>query len=339
MSCRPRYLMLLLTTACNLNCLYCYRGDKDRPQSMPREVALKSFLLAAAAGRPFHVQLTGGEPTLEPELIEWVADTIRKAGWPATIALQTNGTLLDYSLIRVCQKYDIQIGVSWDGPPEIQEKLRGKAVATLKGLKLLSAAGMPFRVTTVVTQVNVAYLGRLALFLSAFPSARGLGLDLLVQKGQALKAPPVTPPTPETLRTGLFELLDTLRRVKARRSSPLHWREWELLQQSHNRRKAAPFCPASRGESLAVHPQGTLYPCTQTVGDRRFASGTLDAPDPSGLLALKKYTLNGTACSGCPLVNHCPGDCPSRQYYNQEPARRLACVMYQTIDEYERRCR
>ncbi|HCX89504.1 MAG TPA: radical SAM protein, partial [Deltaproteobacteria bacterium] len=72
----PRYLVLLLTTACNLNCAYCYREERDHFQSMPREVAEKALRLAASSGSSFHVQITGGEPCLEPELIEWTASLV-----------------------------------------------------------------------------------------------------------------------------------------------------------------------------------------------------------------------------------------------------------------------
>jgi len=93
---------------------------------MDREVAAGSLEYAAGSGLPFHVQLTGGEPTLEPALIEWVVSLIRQKGWPATIGLQTNGSLLDRSLVGICKHYDIQMGVSLDGPPEVQERMRGR---------------------------------------------------------------------------------------------------------------------------------------------------------------------------------------------------------------------
>ena len=40
---------------------------------MHREVAERSLQYIVSWGHHFHVQITGGEPTLEPTLIEWIA--------------------------------------------------------------------------------------------------------------------------------------------------------------------------------------------------------------------------------------------------------------------------
>jgi len=67
-----RYLVLWPTAACDLACSYCYRRDR-RGARMPIEVADAALDLveegARATGRPAHVQLAGGEPTLVPSVV------------------------------------------------------------------------------------------------------------------------------------------------------------------------------------------------------------------------------------------------------------------------------
>ncbi len=181
------YLILGLTTGCNLRCRYCYRGEEASGpvEVMGDGVMAKALGLASASGEPFHVQLTGGEPTLVPHRIRRVAEIIRENKWPATIAVQTNGTLIDRSLAMLFREYGIRVGLSLDGPVRIQESVRGEAGATLKGMALLDAAGVDFRVTTVVTGENVGHLDETALMLGAYKHARGMALDLLVQRGRA----------------------------------------------------------------------------------------------------------------------------------------------------------
>ncbi len=331
MSKYPRYLVLLLTTECNLHCAYCYREERGPVQSMTWEIAEKGLRLAAATGHTFHVQLTGGEPTLEPELIEWIASFIRKKSLPATIGIQTNGTILDASLIRMFKRYDIQVGVSLDGPPDFHEKLRGQSGPTIKGLKLLSDHDLPFRVTCVVTGQNVAVMDRLALLLGSFPTARGIALDLLVCKGQALKGDCVGPPSPTELKNGLKKLVQTLGWINANRSHQIKLRELESLKQAAKKSNRPHFCHASKGEAMAVHPDGTIYPCAQTVGDPCFACGTVEAPNESSFYLFEQYSLQGEHCENCLVSGFCPGDCPSRLYYNDDQPRGLACVMYQTL--------
>jgi hypothetical protein len=52
-------------------------------------------------------------------------------------------------------------------------------------LHLLETAGILFRVATVVTQANAAVLDGLVLTPAGLAHARGIGLDLLVNKGRA----------------------------------------------------------------------------------------------------------------------------------------------------------
>ena len=330
-----RYLILWLTTGCNLDCLYCYREKQDSVRSLTIDNAQKALKIAALSGKFFHVQLAGGEPTLEPALIEAIAATIRSNAWPATIALQTNGTLIDERLISLCQKYNIQIGISLDGTPDIQERLRGSARETFLGLKKLEANNVDFRVTTVVTEVNVGHLWRLALLLSGFRSARGIGLDLLVNKGRAVRDNLIKSPSVDSLRAGLKKFLDTIGSINKRRMPPLQLREFENLYKHSDKTRKRTYCHACQGESLAVHPDGALYPCGQTIGDPDFVSGSLDSPDWPRLNALSSYRLEGLNCSACPIEKHCPGDCPSRQHYNNKKDRLLICAMYQTMWQYK----
>ncbi|NOX79832.1 MAG: radical SAM protein [Deltaproteobacteria bacterium] len=327
----PRYLVLMLTEACNLRCVYCYRGEPGSSRPMDREVAAGSLEYAAGSGLPFHVQLTGGEPTLEPALVEWIVALIRKKGWPATVGLQTNGSLLDRSLVGICKHYDIQVGVSLDGPPEVQERMRGKAAATLRGLQLLTAHDVPFRVTTVVTGQNVHALGRLALLLGTLPTVRGLGLDLLVSRGRALAGGRVTQPAAAELKNGLQGLVRALNWINDKRPQPVKLREWELLKRAAAGEGRRRFCHAADGRAMAVLPDGSVYPCAQTAGDPRFACGSVAAPDALDLVHLGGARPADERCRDCPLAGFCPGDCPSRQHYNDAPDAGLACVMYRTL--------
>ncbi|HDL07827.1 MAG TPA: radical SAM protein, partial [Desulfobacteraceae bacterium] len=278
-----RYIVLLLTTACNLDCVYCYSGQKGNVQSM-------------------------GEPALEPELIEWIASFIRKKNLPATIGIQTNGTIPDASLIRMFKRYDIQAGVSPDGPPDFHEKLRRQSGPTIKGLKLLSDHDLPFRVTCAVTGQNVSVMDQLALFLGSFPTASGLALDLLVCKGYALKNDCASPPSPEELKNGFKKLVQTLGWINANRSHLIKLRELESLKQAVQKGNHLHFCHASKGEAAAIHPDGTIYPCAQTVGDPCFACGTVDAPNKESFNVLGKYSLRSEQCNDCPVSGFCPGD-------------------------------
>jgi uncharacterized protein len=324
-----RYLILHLTLRCNLRCVYCYHGDRPHPPDMSESVLDRALELAAAGRGPFHLQLTGGEPSLVPALIARAARRARALARPCTIAIQTNGTGIDSELIRLIRKYDITVGVSLDGPPAIHEALRGQAARTLGGLQRLEAERVPFGVTTVVTRDNAGVLDQLVWLLAGFGMARGIGLDLLVHKGRAAPVSPVAPADGAALAGGVAAMLAAVRAVNRLRPTPLTLREQVLLDKA--RSGGGEFCHAGRGQSAAVHPDGRLYPCGQTLADRRFAAGSVWRPDAEALQAPAFIRQRPQACSDCPLQGRCPGDCPSRRHYNRTAVPEPACNLYRAL--------
>ena len=63
------YLILALTTRCNLRCRYCYHGNPAARLDMDPSILERALMRAATGNRPLHIQLTGGAPCLGPELI------------------------------------------------------------------------------------------------------------------------------------------------------------------------------------------------------------------------------------------------------------------------------
>lgn len=325
-----RYLVLWPTTACNLRCAYCYRNEEP-PMTMPLDVARAALRLAGASGLPFHVQLAGGEPTLEPGLVEAVGTMVRSAGWPATVAMQTNATSLDAGLLSVCKRCGIDVSVSIDGPPPVQERVRGKAGESFRGLDLLSRSETKVRVTTVLSDANAGCLRELILCLAAFPNVRGVALDPLVRKGKALNGT-VGEPNAATVREGVRSMLATLRQVNRLRAAPICWREHDAVCRSlHGDSAIRTYCHACRGESLAVHPDGTVYPCSQAVGDPAKAVGTVDAVDWVKLRDIFRGVRLQGDCLECALDGRCPGDCPSRLQYGDGASHKVMCTVYRTI--------
>jgi uncharacterized protein len=165
------------------------------------------------------------------------------------------------------------MGISLDGPPAVQESLRGRSGATFRGLYLLEAEGIPVRITTVLSAANVGRLADLALSLSLFPNIRGMGFDPLVMTGRAQTSEDLLP-SPEQVRTGVQKLMKALEQMKRHCKSSLEWRELQKVRHALAKgAEAGPYCHACLGESLAVHPDGRVYPAARTVGDPEMTAG------------------------------------------------------------------
>ena len=335
-----RYLILCLTTRCNLECSYCYNGGgRNERLDMPEAVIEKALEIAGEGMGPLHIQLTGGEPCLAPGLIAFTLKTARHIQRPLTIGIQTNGTRIDAKLASILKDHHVQTGVSLDGPPDIQEALRGSAAETFRGLKTLDDCGAPFRITTVVTRRNVESLDKLVWLLAGYRMARGIGLDLLVSKGNALTHGNVSPATPEALENGATRMIRALGMIWKTRRYPFHFREWDLIlgMEKHDQ-KARPFCHAALGESMAVAPDGRIFPCGQTMNDPFFSAGSVYDPVMKILKKPAMFILKQNDCADCPLNGGCPGECPGRIHYNGKTGgwqnNDLICRLYRTISKH-----
>src|SRR5215204_5298187 len=72
---RINYMRISLTDRCNMRCVYCMPaiGMKFSPRSMLLDNAELLLVVRAAAAAGFQkLRLTGGEPTLRPDLVELV---------------------------------------------------------------------------------------------------------------------------------------------------------------------------------------------------------------------------------------------------------------------------
>ena len=127
----PFLAHLVVTRRCNLSCGYCNEYD-DRSPPVPFEV-LDRRLTRLRELRTWMVCLTGGEPTVHPELVRIVA-RMRELGFRRR-QLITNGYLLTPDLIeRLNQAGLTDLQISVDGVQrnattvKVLEKLRGKLI-------------------------------------------------------------------------------------------------------------------------------------------------------------------------------------------------------------------
>lgn len=103
---------------CNLNCKGCdhfapvAEPELLSPEAFARDMAEIHRLYADKEGGEFH--LLGGEPTLHPEIVEFMRIT-RESLPKAKVIVDTNGTLLrrmSESFYEACRQYDVTISVT-----------------------------------------------------------------------------------------------------------------------------------------------------------------------------------------------------------------------------------
>lgn len=166
------YLRLSLIDHCNLRCVYCMplRGLSFVPQPELLTAEEIETVVRAAVAVGFHkFRLTGGEPTLRPEIVE-ITERIAKVPGVEDLAMTTNGILLprlakplkDAGLRR------LNIHVDTLHPERLKKIMRFATLEEMEaGIAAAEEAGLvPIKLNCTVTRdyndMDVAELARRA---------------------------------------------------------------------------------------------------------------------------------------------------------------------------------
>jgi SynChlorMet cassette radical SAM/SPASM protein ScmF len=156
-----RSLYIYLTDACNLRCTHCWQsanGPGGQLAYLPFESCRRVLDDARSLGLS-GVKLSGGEPLLSPDFVSFI-EYFHAHGIACTV--ETNGTLITGPRLDAIKRCGIQCAVSLDGiNPDTHNRQRGRPDAfqkTLRGLRNLEEARLPFQVIMAVSKANVVEL-------------------------------------------------------------------------------------------------------------------------------------------------------------------------------------
>jgi len=140
---------------CNLACTYCWyeTGAAGYPNStVPTAVLARWFDRCRAAGPLSVAYLTGGEPLLRTDFDELL---LTAHDYFTQVVVLSNATTVTEETARRFAALGTRLHVSLDRvSPDLGDRVRGGTAATLRGLHHLAAAGVPTRVTMIVTTRN-----------------------------------------------------------------------------------------------------------------------------------------------------------------------------------------
>ena len=154
-------ILKLAGETCNINCHYCYEKRKPYESSGQISPELLRRFLALCGNRPLRVELHGGEPLLVRRTrMAMLLAELRAYRGPVSLAIQTNGTLLNDEWLSFFRDEwpDIDIGVSLDGDPEINDahrvdyRDRGTSAKVEAALRCVAEHGLTVGVISTVTR-------------------------------------------------------------------------------------------------------------------------------------------------------------------------------------------
>ena len=152
-------IYLHVTKACNLQCNYCYIDAGRRSENELDTEEWFNLVDEVIELKPKRVVLTGGEPLLRHDTL-LIAERLRQLGKGISIALNTNGTLINSDKARKLFEIFDDVRISIDGTTEINALSRGSNSfeKVMNAFECLYREGEePFAFITV-TNANFPYL-------------------------------------------------------------------------------------------------------------------------------------------------------------------------------------
>ena len=174
----PECLTVYLSNSCNLKCLYCFASGGDDRESTGRAdmlsimnrpvISAAARLVAkncAAKGKKFVIALHGGgEPTIHWGLVKGIVRLSRvlaqEYGIPWFGYIATNGVMSQNHALWLGRHFDV-VGLSCDGPPEIQDRQRclhngGKSSLFVeRTARMIKNAGGRVEVRSTITPATI----------------------------------------------------------------------------------------------------------------------------------------------------------------------------------------
>lgn len=122
-------LILKVTRDCNLRCNYCFVKNKEKYTGELMDYDLFKRIVKKivedriknnSIGKRFDFVFHGGEPLLLGKsrlhkMLNYVSETFSRSNLNFRLLMQTNLTLLDDSTAKILRKYNVSLGISYDG--------------------------------------------------------------------------------------------------------------------------------------------------------------------------------------------------------------------------------
>ena len=311
------HVMIIPTLGCPSNCSYCWSSEEDSELMSIETIEEVVKWLKNFRDEPVTFTFHGGEPLLAgydfykkalPLLTEDLSNL------KPALALQTNLWNLTDEMAELFHEYGIPIGSSIDGPKDLNDLQRGEGYfeKTMKGYKIAKAHDLKVSFISTITSYSIDFKEDI--------------FNFFLNDGLTLKLHPALPSLrdsnpeklaldPEDYGELLIYLLDKyLENIDDITVMNID----NLCKCVFLRRGTVCTYVDCMGDTFAVGPDGSIYPCYRFVGMPEYVMGNVrDHPTvedlaqsaPARLLEeYKKYV--DEECSECHYIKFCRGGCP-----------------------------
>jgi uncharacterized protein len=332
---RPLQFVFCPTYACNLACSYCFESAQLRSRAQVMSVQQVADAFAATeiiaperSTRERQIVLFGGEPLLPTtkEVVGAILDRAESGGF--SVQIVTNGTCLDQFAPLFSEHKALAMGaqITLDGPQSVHDARRthqggaGSFAQVVRGIETCLELGIKVNARMNVDAQNLDSLEEFADLLEA----RGW----MAHPSFKCQLAPVTDhvgenPPPSMLREDqLVQPVLGLWRSRPELRQKLDFQLFRVLHhlisviEGDGDSAMVPrfhYCEADRQDVHVFGPDGLVYICPESIGDRLCAVGTYSPvyrPWPRRLRGWRdRSVLTLPECQDCSIATFCGGGC------------------------------
>lgn len=309
--------MIIPTLGCPSNCNYCWSSEERSPVMSTNTVKKVVKWLKNFRNEPVTFTFHGGEPLLAgynfyKEALPLLSEELHHL--KPIFALQSNLWYMDDEIAELFAEYHIPIGSSLDGPEKLNDYQRGDGYfqRTIKGYEIAKSHGLDIRFISTFTSYSIDYKEEIFKFF--------LDNRLTLKLHPALPSLRSNDPNKWSLDPLLYgELLIYLLDKYLE-----HMDSIQVMNIDHlckcvlTRRGTVCTFVDCMGDTFAVGPDGSIYPCYRFVGMEEYVMGNVaDNPSmedlqkskPAQLLHEFKEFVDEN-CKKCSYIRFCRGGCP-----------------------------
>lgn len=332
-------IVINITESCNLRCRYCsrykehYNKDKVISDSILYTILEKAVNHSNILGEKVVVQFHGGEPLLFFNKIKNIVKELSNEDRSQLdLRVQTNGTLLNEYILEFCRKYNIHIGISIDGPPEINAINRkfasGEPIENILKDNLLKIKKYIHRnhisCLSVLSQANVNDAEKIMTYISENGIDDVSILPIYPDFTNCINTSDHIIPRTEKMVSFSSKVFDIwINRLKNEQFISIPnfqiW-FWNLLGKNANYITNNTSCGVAQ-TMVFIDTDGNIYPCGPFSYDKNMSFGNImdmELDDIRNTHLFKQFedrdTINVAECSECVLQGICLGGCPANSY-------------------------
>lgn len=165
--------LLMITEACNSNCIMCPMSEDSRKRGRTLSKCELTEKLENLDESVYHLDITGGEPFLQWELVLQAMQMINERHQNVQVLILTNGRALSIPFLQekirplLTRNYRFAIPIHAD-KPEIHDAItqtKGSFFETISALQFLSTTNASIEIRIVCHQINKDHIKNTSIFL------------------------------------------------------------------------------------------------------------------------------------------------------------------------------